>query len=90
MQGGFAYYSGVPITWAGCNKQAGWIFHEISWNEQVVLSKQGGIFEKFLKNKQAAIRHEQGAFEDYFTTYSKISIISTVLLKILLKWTARG
>ena len=24
---------------------------------------------------------EQGAFEDYFTTYSKISIISTVLLK---------
>ena len=45
-------------------------------NEQVVLSKQGGIFEKFLKN-------EQGAFEDYFTTYSKISIISTVLLKNL-------
>ena len=27
--------------------------------------------------------HKQGAFEDYFTTYSKISIKSTVLLKNL-------
>ena len=68
---------------AGCNKQAGWISYEISWNEQVVLSKQGRIFEKFLNNEQAAIRQEQGAFEDYFTTYSKISIISTVLFENL-------
>ena len=37
-------YSGVPITQAGCNKQAGWIFPEISLNEQVVLSEQGGIY----------------------------------------------
>ena len=27
--------------------------------------------------------HEQGAFDDYFTTYSKISNTSTVLLKKL-------
>ena len=43
------------------------------------LSRCGGVFGLH----QAAIRYEQGAFEDYFTTYSKISIISTVLLKNL-------
>ena len=42
-------YSSVPITRAGCNKRAGRIFHEIFWNEQVVLSKQGGIYLKFHK-----------------------------------------
>ena len=55
--------TGVPITRAGCNKGAGRIFHEICWNEQVVLSEQGGIYLKFHKMSRLQLRTSRVLFK---------------------------
>ena len=67
------WYSGVPITRAGCIKQAGRNFYDIHQNEQALLSKQAGIFMMILKTS----RHYYARREDYFLNFlSKIGMNS--------------
>ena len=55
-------YSGLSITRAGSNKQAGRNFHGISKNEQAPISEQGGKFSRNFKNEQALISKQGEIF----------------------------